>query len=141
MSGAEKVLEHLKIVQAIINRLAWNSLLIKGWSLTLIVAAMVLIARKDMESPYLTLPLILPVLVFWFLDGYFLWQERLFRKLYDEIRGESDTDYNMGVGGFRTEIRWLNTTFSRTLIPFYLIEIAIVIFLYFIVGMDTSPTS
>ena len=141
MSGAEKVLEHLKMIQGVITRLGSNSFLIKGWSMTLIVAAMVLIARRDMENPNLTLPLILPVLVFWFLDGYFLWQERLFRKLYDEIRGESDTDYNMSVGKFRTEVRWLKTTFSRTLIPFYLIEIAIVIFLYFIVGMDTLPTS
>ena len=125
------------MIQTVINRLAWNSLLIKGWSMTLIVA-MVLVARKDVENPYLTLPLVLPVLVFWFLDGYFLWQERLFRKLYEEIRGESDTDYNMGVGKFRTDIRWLTTTFSRTLIPFYLMEIAIVVFLYFIVGANTS---
>ena len=138
MSGAEKVLEHLKMIQGVITRLGSNSFLIKSWSLTLIVAAMVLIARKDMENPYLTLPLVLPVLVFWFLDGYFLWQERLFRKLYEEIRGESDTDYNMGVGKFRTDIRWLTTTFSRTLIPFYLMEIAIVVFLYFIVGANTS---
>jgi len=141
MSDAEKVLEHLKMIQGVINRLASNSFLIKGWSLTLIVAAMVLIARKDMETPYLTLPLIIPVLIFWFLDGYFLWQERLFRKLYEEIRGDSDTDYNMGVGRFRTELRWLKTTFSRTLILFYLMELAIVAFLYFVVSANNSPTS
>ena len=141
MSDAEKVLEHLKMIQAIISRLASNSFLIKSWSLTLIVAAMVLIARKDMENPHLVLPLILPVLVFWFLDGYFLWQERLFRKLYEEIRREPDTDYNMGIGRYKTEIRWFKTTFSRTLIPFYLMEIAIVVFLYFMVGVNTSSTS
>lgn len=138
MSGAEKVLEHLKMIQAVISRLASNGFLIKGWSLTLIVAAMVLIARQDMENPYLTLPLVFPVLVFWFLDGYFLWQERLFRKLFEEVRAECDTDYNMDVGGHRTEVRWLKATFSRTLIPFYLMELAIVGFLFFIVGANTS---
>ena len=39
----------------------------------------------------------------------------------------------------RTEVRWLKTTFSRTLIPFYLMEIAIVVFLFYIVGDNTSP--
>ena len=139
MNGTEKVLEHLKMIQGVITRLAYNSFLIKGWRLTLIVAATVLIAREDMKNPYFVIPLILPALVFWFLDGYFLQQERLFRKLYDEIRGECDTDYNMGVGRYNTEVRWLKTTFSRTLIPFYLMEIAIVVFLFYIVGDNTSP--
>lgn len=140
MCGAEKVLEHLKMIQGVITRLGSNSFLIKGWSLTLIVAAMVLIARKDMENPQLVLPLILPVLVFWFLDGYFLWQERLFRKVYEVVSGQSDTDYNMSVGKYKTEIRWLKTTFSRTIIPFYLMELAIVAFLYVVVSVNTSLT-
>ena len=141
MSGAEKVSEHLKIIQAVISRLASNSFLIKGLSLTLIVAGMVLIAMKDLEKPYLVFPLLFPVLVFWFLDGYFLWQERLFRKIYDEVRIQSDTDYNMGVERHKPEVRQLRATFSTTLMLFYLVEVAIVVFLFIIVSANTSPTS
>ena len=139
MSGAEKVLEHLKMIQGVITRLGSNSFLIKGWSLTLIVAAMVLIARKDMEHPQLVLPLILPVVIFWFLDGYFLWQERLFRKVYEAVREQSDTDYHMSVDKYKAEVRRLKTTFSPTLIPFYLMELGIVAFLYVVVSANTSP--
>ena len=41
MDGTEKVVEHLKMTQAIINRLANNCVLVKGWSMTIILAAMV----------------------------------------------------------------------------------------------------
>ena len=80
MNGIEKVVEHLKMTQVVINRLGSNSFLVKGWSMTIIVAAMVLIAKHDVQNPYFVLALVLPVLGFWILDGDFLWQERLFRK-------------------------------------------------------------
>ena len=48
MNGMEKVVKHLEMTQAIINRLGSNSFQLKGWSMTLIVAAMVLIARYDL---------------------------------------------------------------------------------------------
>ena len=41
MNGTEKVVEHLKMTQAVINRLGSNSFLVKSWSMTIIVAAMV----------------------------------------------------------------------------------------------------
>ena len=81
MTGADKVIKHLELTQAIINRLGNNAFLLKSWSMTLIVAAMVLIARHDLQSPYIIPALVLPILGFWILDGYFLWQERLFRQV------------------------------------------------------------
>ena len=63
------------------------------------------------------------MLIFWGLDGYFLWQERLFRALYNHVRAKdaADIDFSMDVNTFRTGwIRsWLGATFSRTLISFY----------------------
>ena len=47
MNGVEKVVKHLEMTQAIINRLGRNSFLLKSWSMTILVAAMVLIARED----------------------------------------------------------------------------------------------
>ena len=66
---------------------------------------------------------LVPVLMFWGLDGYFLWQERLFRALYDHVRSleEADIDFSMDITPFRTSIAhsWLGATLSRTLIGFY----------------------
>ena len=55
----EKVVKHLEMTQAVINRLGSNSFLVKSWSMTIIVAAMILIARQDIQNPYFVLVLIL----------------------------------------------------------------------------------
>ena len=125
----EKVVKHLEMTQAIINRLGSNSFQLKGWSMTLIVAAIVLIARYDLKIPHLILGLVLPILGFWILDGYFLWQERLFRKVYDEIRRQDNTDFKMDVMKHRKKLKcsWVSALFSVTLVIFYLVEIGFVI--------------
>ena len=96
MNGTEKVIKHLEMIQAVINRLGRNGLWIKSWSIILIVTGLVLIATQDIQNSYFVLVLTLPALGFWILDGYFLRQERLFRQVYDEIRVQSDTELLLG---------------------------------------------
>jgi hypothetical protein len=63
--------------------MAANSFLIKGWSVTL-VAALFALASVDSRQEFAWLAL-LPSLTFWVLDGYYLRQEQLFRKLWDSV--------------------------------------------------------
>lgn len=76
-------LEHLKMIQAVIVRMAQNSFILKGWSVTLVTAMMAL-AVSDRNRGYAALALF-PALVFWGLDAYYLRQERLFRALHDSV--------------------------------------------------------
>src|SRR5947208_1973405 len=95
-------IKHLEMIQAVINRMANNSFLLKGWCVTL-VAALVALAQKDTRVAFILIAYV-PVLVFWILDAYYLWQERLFRKLYDHVRGindESQIDFSMNTSPFR----------------------------------------
>ena len=137
MNGTEKVVEHLEMIQAVIDRLGRNSFWIKSWSIILIVAAMVLIARQDIQTPYFVLVLILPTLGFWILDGYFLRQERLFRQVYDEIRVQPDTDFEMNPTKHKNKPKcsWLSVFFSLTLVIFYILEIAFIIGIFAIIQM------
>ena len=76
-----------------------------------------------MEVPeWIVLCFTILVLVFWGLDGYFLWQKRLFRKLYNRVRKLPETDFAMALdkSGFRD---WCRAVFSRTLIAFYAMEL------------------
>ena len=114
-------LKHLEFIQGVVNRLASDSFRLKGWSVVLVAALLVLLARNGrLEAGVLA---ILPVMVFWGLDGYFLWQERLFRALYDHVRSqeEAEIDFGMDVQPFRGPFArtWLGATFSRTLVAFY----------------------
>lgn len=124
MNGIEKVVKHLEMTQAVINRLGRDSFLLKSWSMTILVAAMVLIAKHDLQSPYFSLILLIPIVGFWILDGYFLWQERLFRQVYEEIRQQTDTDFKMDPGKHISKPKCNRTSaiFSQTLVTFYLIE-------------------
>ena len=125
MTEREQVIKHMEMIQGVVNRLAFNSFLIKGWSITILAAALLFIANVEAPAE-IVLCFAIPVLVFWGLDGYFLWQERLFRKLYNRVRKKSDTDFAMALdkSGFKD---WISTVFSRTLIAFYAMELAFVL--------------
>ena len=80
----EPKLKHLEFIQGVVNRLASDSFRLKGWAVVLVAALFVLlIGQGRIELAAIG---IVPVLLFWGLDGYFLWQERLFRALYDHVR-------------------------------------------------------
>lgn len=66
----EKKVKHLEFLQGIVNRLATDSFRMKGWSVVLVSALFVLLVRE--EQMELALVGLIPILVFWGLDGYFL---------------------------------------------------------------------
>lgn len=107
-------LKHLELIQGVVNRLATDSARLKGWSVTLVAALFILLARGGREYIHVAF---VPVLAFWGLDGYYLWQERLFRALYDHVRSleESGIDFSLEVGPFRGHRTrtWLGATFSH----------------------------
>ena len=86
--------KHLEFIQRVINRMAGNLFFLRGWTITLIVALLALFV-KGTNSNYIIYFLLVLVLVFWILDGYFLSQERLFRALYNHVRklGEKEIDF------------------------------------------------
>lgn len=117
----EAKLKHLELIQGVINRLAGESAQLKNWSVTLVAALLVLLARAD-RTGYIHMAFI-PVLAFWILDGYFLFKERLFRALYEHVclLEFSEIDFSMRVSRFRRgwNLTWHGTMFSTTLIGFY----------------------
>ena len=65
----------------------------------------------------------LPVAAFWLLDGFFLRQERLFRKLYDRYRcqpQDTPTDFSMDTSVVVNEVgNWRRVMVSKTLFIFH----------------------
>ena len=118
----EAKLKHLEFIQGVVSRLASASFQMKGWSVVLVSALLVLGTQVGLFR--LGLVSLIPILVFWGLDGYFLSQERLFRKLYDQVRQEKNIDFSMDVVGLRRDGRfwsgdWCSAVRSRTLLSFY----------------------
>ena len=117
----DKKIKHLEFIQGVINRLSSDSFRMKGWCVVLVAALFILLARQG-QVEFIAVALI-PVIAFWGLDGYFLWQERLYRALYDHVRvlKEHEIDFSMNVSTFKTGPvwDWLGATFSRTVFIFY----------------------
>lgn len=85
----EHRVKHLDLVEGVINRQAQNSFTIKGWSLTLSAGIFTYLLSQDTCSqvhPAAYFIVVLPAIVFWLLDAFYLRQERLFRCLYDDVR-------------------------------------------------------
>lgn len=114
--------KHLEFLQSVINRLAGNLFLLKGWTVTLI-AALFALAAKDANARFAAIAYF-PLLIFWAVDGYFLAKERCFRALYDYVRtlDESQIDFSMDCSKYRAEFpnTWPGAMFSRTLLSYYI---------------------
>ncbi len=81
-------IKHLEFIQAVITRMNTNSFQIKGWAIT--IAAALLAVFASTKNELFILVSLLPVAVFWFLDTYYLMQERKFRGLYNDVAGVSE---------------------------------------------------
>ncbi|WP_328341292.1 hypothetical protein [Micromonospora sp. NBC_00421] len=112
-------MKHLEFLQEVIARMANTSLLVKGWTTTMSVT--LLVASVERHSWPVAASLLLQVLVFWCVDGYYLRQERLFRRLYDAVRLADETVEPMAMSPlrFRAQITWAGAARSVTLMAFY----------------------
>lgn len=113
-------LKHLEFIQDAIKRMAGNSFLLRGWSITLVIAISTL-ASQTFKPSYLVIALFV-TLIFWTLDSYYLWQERRFRCLYDEVRKKDPgtIDFSMKlVDNHCDKCSWYSSAKSKIFISFY----------------------
>lgn len=123
MDLTDQRVKHLEFVQAVVTRLGQNSFTVRGWSVTLVSVVFAIIASKDVP-PSAALITLVPTVVFWGLDAYYLRQERLFRKLYNVLAADI-TAASPVVPVFAMDISsylgstpsWWATLVSRTVLP------------------------
>lgn len=118
--------KEIDLIQGVINRMANNSFLLKGWLISLIAVILVLsnesIFRNDIR--FLGVILCFPVIVFWYLDAFFLHKEKCYRELYKwviENRTKSnDYLYSLDYKRFVKDIKSVySVMISKTLAVFY----------------------
>jgi hypothetical protein len=122
----ETLHKEIDLIQGIINRMSHNSFLLKGWAITIIVAVLAL--TKDTlvtnDLTYFSIILLIPLIVFWYLDAFFLHKEKCYIKLYDwVIENRSKTkefQYNLNYKRFEKDVdSILKIMRSDTLLTFY----------------------
>jgi hypothetical protein len=129
----EYLFKEVDLVQSIIERMGNNSFFIKGAAITLVAASLLL-----QGGEYHYLAAFLPWFMFWYLDGYFLRIERLYRKLYEWLIANRLTseEYLLDMSRKNLEARFgkkvapqWKVMFSQTLIIFYGLLLLLIILL------------
>lgn len=131
-----KKLKHLEFIQNIITRMNTNSFQIKSLAIT-IVAAFLGIYASTQQLSFILIGLF-PTLILWFLDSYYLQQERKFRGLYNDVAGITPKNVierfgmpiNLYNGG---SFSYSNVLFSKTILGFYLPIILLLIITFTII--------
>jgi hypothetical protein len=126
--------KHLDLVSGVIDRMANNSFIVRGWSITITIG--VLAFSLDKKLPILALALCIPLFAFWMIDAYYLWKERAFRELFDMIRLKSDEeiDYDMRPSSIGPKANLLQTVFAPVLVCLYGSLIALASTIYWVLG-------
>lgn len=117
----------LGFIQDIISRLSQKSFLVKGWSLS-IVAVLGIMLDKDKFYESLALIICISIIVFWFLNAFYLYTERLYRILYAEKLSLHDGDkkiLSLDLSAIKKDKSIIkksifNAFFSRTVWTFHL---------------------
>jgi len=128
----EVIHKEIDLIQNCISRMAQNSFLIKGWTLTVVTVVLALM-EKNIDPIYLCLVLFIPLMAFWYLDAFFLQTEKMFRKLYEwviEARPKNNFSllYDLNPHRFKDKVDSLHKVmWSITLRIFYGIPLFVVI--------------
>jgi hypothetical protein len=129
-------LEYVKMIQTAIGRMAQNSFVLKGWSVTL-ATGILAVALGERQQAFAWLGL-LPALAFWGLDAFYLRQEQLFRALHDNVcaafGSASPVTFNMNTSKVTNPpMPWRCLLFSKTIFglhaPLVAVILAIAVFM------------
>lgn len=133
--------KEIDLIQGCINRMAQNSFLIKGWLVSLIAVILGLLPEK-FDLKVLGIIAGLVTVCFWYLDGFFLKTEKLYRWKYEWIikeRVNSDKFYynldpynrNMWLrsidGKEKKEPKILRIMFTKTVWPLYIMILVVIL--------------
>jgi len=125
---------HLELIQNTISRISGNSALMKVMAIATVSAILIVFAFNNIKQ--LVLVAIFPIIIFWFLDTYYLTQERKFRGLYNDVAGITKNNIvkpfampiNLYTGGKYSFWEVFN---SITILVLYLPIIIVILLIYF----------
>lgn len=109
--------KHLELIQGVINRMASNSFLFKGWSIT-IIAGLSAFATQGSNTSLMVVPIV-STLLFWSVDAYYLMLERAFINLYNKTATTRPEAINYSLTPEKDDksfIRWFATFFRRPIL-------------------------
>lgn len=104
---SDDVRQHLAFIQGVISRMNSNSFSMKGWMVAIVSAMMAVYASNaNTSASYVyIIAAIASVIIFCFLDAYYLKMEKQYRDLYHKVlENRVETDFVMDANCFKRTI-------------------------------------
>lgn len=142
----ENKIKHLEFIQSNIARMNTCSFQMKGWMIAILSALLAIYASTfekidgvSKGNKMFLLIGVVPTILFWFLDSYYLQQERKFRGVYDDVAEISKEETRNKIKPFEMPLNYyqggkyclLRIMISKTVSPLYLIPIICLLLSYF----------
>jgi hypothetical protein len=121
---------HIELIQNVITRMNSNSFQIKGLAVAL-TTGLLAVYGANPKVIFIFIGL-LPNILFWLLDTYYLQMERKFRGLYDDIICSDNTipPFSMNIIKYKgKKYSFFNVLCSKSILPLYLSIIAFLLLL------------
>lgn len=126
-----ELIEHLKLIEQQIQRMADNSFKVKNWALTVIGGALLYWLKE--ETPkynlvWLLALIMLATIIFWWLDAYYLTLEKCYRKLYVDVQKTPNYVYSLTIKKYldKISIEYVmitSKTYTHVYIPLIIFEV------------------
>ena len=138
MDYKDSELKHIAMVESVIERMGQNSFALKGWTMTLIVAICAFSAAGSERR--FSLVAAAPIVVFWFLDSFYLQRERKYRELYKRVVKREVPVFSMDISPIHgKKTGYFNCLFSVTELLFYGICILAIIAVFVWLTAGAAP--
>lgn len=115
-------LKHLEFVQGVIGRMSNSSFLFKGWAITIAAGLPAFAATSSKGVLRVALVgAIASSLLFWGLDGYYLWIEHRYVDLYRAVAAKMPGEINFSMDTDRSNAicEWFKACIRPHLVFFY----------------------
>jgi len=131
----ENNIKHLEFIQLNIDRMNQNSFQMKGWASAILSALLAIFAASIDDNGYgnvgFIFVAIVPNIIFWLLDSYYLQQEQKFRGIYNDVAHLTEESKRIDVKEFEMPLDkyvgckycFFSVMWSKTEWPLYLIVI------------------
>lgn len=128
-----QLIDHLKLIEQQIQRMADNSFKVKNWALTVVGGALLYWLKEETPKDnmiWLWVLIVMATIIFWWLDAYYLTLEKGYRKLYVDVQKSPDPDrtYSLNIRKYLDEIdikcvMITSKTFTHVYIPLIFFEV------------------
>ena len=143
---------YLQMMQSNIERMANNSANCKTWLVTLVAGLMAITCGFDVLHWWLLFAIV-PIAIFWYLDGYYLSLERKLRNRQRDLLNKQcldDDDYKKALYNFSPlkkgkddkNLGFVKTTgqwWTKSVLPFYLTMMIVIIVVTLVINWSSIP--